>query len=268
MNDAGSPPRPGAAVTPPGGALPDIGDLYRFASDAGSVYGTEDFCFFLYSVVKMHKPQRVLELGTGTGVSSFWIARALRENGSGTLLTIDDGRQWDKVRQAPGLERYGAQGYASHRDFILAMAERFGVARELSLVTTSLPPYPEFDPGIEVDLLFSDFRHDPATVLALLAHFLPRMSEASSIFIDSASTAFASYLLLERLIEEFNVGRVPKELLTRLPEERAQDLASAVRSRRFTLVHLTEVKDRDQNGTAWIKIAPIDIVPYPRTRMR
>ena len=54
----------------------------------------------------------------------------------------------------------------------------------------------------------------------------------------------------------------------RLPEERAQDLASAVRSRRFTLVHLTEVKDRDQNGTAWIKIAPIDIVPYPRTRMR
>ena len=36
-----------------------------------------------------------------------------------------------------------------------------------------------------IDLLFSDFRHGPSDVLAVLDHFLPRMAPRSSIFIDS-----------------------------------------------------------------------------------
>src|SRR3546814_3171677 len=55
--------------------LPGIEDLYRYTKDVGAGYGTEDFSFFLYALVKMHKPGRVLELGTGTGASSFWIDR-------------------------------------------------------------------------------------------------------------------------------------------------------------------------------------------------
>src|SRR3546814_9559653 len=78
--------------------LPGIEDLYRYTKDVGAGYGTEDFSFFLYALVKMHKPGRVLELGTGTGASSFWIARGLLENGSGSLLTIDDGRDRKSTR--------------------------------------------------------------------------------------------------------------------------------------------------------------------------
>src|SRR3546814_9290561 len=98
--------------------LPGIEDLYRYTKDVGAGYGTEDFSFFLYALVKMHKPGRVLELGTGTGASSFWIARGLLENGSGSLLTIDDGSHWEMISRSPELEPYGAGHHASHRDFI------------------------------------------------------------------------------------------------------------------------------------------------------
>ena len=48
----------------------------------------------------------------------------------------------------------------------------------------------------------------------------------------------------------------------------AAALRAKVANKRFTLVHLTEVKDRDQNSTAWLKIEPLDILPHPATRMR
>src|SRR3546814_2626369 len=47
--------------------LPGIEDLYRYTKDVGAGYGTEDFSFFLYALVKVHKPGRVLALGTGPG---------------------------------------------------------------------------------------------------------------------------------------------------------------------------------------------------------
>src|SRR3546814_13748221 len=83
----------------------------------------------------------------------------------------------------------------------------------LDVVATRLPPFPVFEPDMKIDLLFTDYQHDPAAILALLSHFLPSMAEASSILIDSAPTSFASYLLLERVIEQFNAGPVPGELL-------------------------------------------------------
>jgi hypothetical protein len=40
-----------------------------------------------------------------------------------------------------------------------------------------------------------------------------------------------------------------------------------MKNRRVVLVHLTEQKARDQNGTAWLKLEPIDLLPQPRTAM-
>src|SRR3546814_10183077 len=85
----------------------------------------------------------------------------------------------------------------------------------LDVVATRLPPFPVFEPDMKIDLLFTDYQHDPAAILALLSHFLPSMAEASSILIDSAPTSFASYLLLERVIEQFNAGQVPGEKIGR-----------------------------------------------------
>src|SRR3546814_10399618 len=107
----------------------------------------------------------------------------------------------------------------------------------LDVVATRLPPFPVFEPDMKIDLLFTDYQHDPAAILALLSHFLPSMAEASSLLIDSALTSFASYLLLERVIEQFNAGQVPGEMLRGLPGERRHALPDGARGRRLPLVH-------------------------------
>lgn len=47
---------------------------------------------FLYALVRLVKPERVLELGTGRGVSARFIAAALAENGHGELTTVEPDR--------------------------------------------------------------------------------------------------------------------------------------------------------------------------------
>ncbi len=118
--------------------------------------------------------------------------------------------------------------------------------------------------GETIDLLFSDFQHGPKAILELLGHFLPQMAPASSIFIDSASTAWHSFLLLEQLVAQLNRGQIPKALQDQCPV----DLGPVLKNRHVNLVHLTEWKQRDQNSTAWLKIEPVDLLPQPRTYMR
>ncbi len=59
--------------------------LLALHNEIGLIYGGEDLAVLLYSLAKRECPKRVVELGTGLGVSSFWIAHALRENGFGHL---------------------------------------------------------------------------------------------------------------------------------------------------------------------------------------
>jgi predicted O-methyltransferase YrrM len=44
---------------------------------------------FLYAFVKMIKPRRILETGTHLGISAMYMAQALKENGAGTLTTLE-----------------------------------------------------------------------------------------------------------------------------------------------------------------------------------
>jgi predicted O-methyltransferase YrrM len=44
---------------------------------------------FLYALVRLLKPERVLELGSGLGLSARFIAEALVENDSGWLTTLE-----------------------------------------------------------------------------------------------------------------------------------------------------------------------------------
>ena len=240
--------------------------LLDYSRSVGPLYGTEDFAIFLYALIKMQRPERLLELGTGTGVCTFWAAQGMKENGVGTVLTVDDGSHWEHLKTWKGLKPRLARPDMSYHDFLTGMAKRFSVEDRIEFVSASMPPFPTFE--VKVDILFSDFEHHPSAILKLFRHFLPLMSSASSIFIDSASTFLPSYLLLERLITQFNQGKVPRAMLQGLPEEKAAALMRHVQAHQFTLVHLTEAKQRDQNSTAWIKIEPIDVIPHPATRMR
>jgi len=247
-------------------------------SDAvGTLFGTEDFCLFLYSLVRMQMPKIIVELGTGLGLSAFSMALAAKRNEAGHVWTVDNMDCFATYRAivteiCGRLHQSGliSTDHPSAGLYFEEITSLLGLEQHLTFVKSQmlLNEAGHFDhypfAGKPIDLLFSDFQHDPKAILKILGHFLPKMSLSCSIFIDSASTYWPSYLLLEQLCSQWNQGKVPKALQDLCSE----DLSDLVRSRRMLVVHLTERKQRAQNSTAWLKIEPIDVLPHPATIMR
>ena len=244
---------------------------------AGPAFGTEDLCLFLYSLVRMQRPKIIVELGTGLGVSAFWMALAARQNGGGHVWTIDNLKSFkenkmllDNIISKLQETRFDSLNPATPQEYFHSIATILGVDSHLTFINATIDLNEPHDferhpfAGDPVDLLFSDFLHGPQAILAILGHFLPLMSPASSIFIDSASTLWPSYLLLEQLVDQINQGRVPGVLQEHCPV----DLSPVLKNRRIILVHLTERKARSQNSTSWLKLEPVDLLPQPRTQMR
>lgn len=259
--------------------------LLALRNEIGAIYGSEDLAVLLYSLARRERPKSVVELGTGLGVSSFWIAHALRENSFGHLWTFDDGSHFESMFTSYLREQLHSLGEQlklqalsnenlSYSKYFAEMSSFLELENYLTLVQERI----DFQENIikehwsfldePIDWLFSDISHGPGAIISLLAEFLPFLASCSSIFIDSASTLLVSYLTLERIIEQLNRGCIPRQFLEVGCEERRTRLLELIHQRKFTLVHLVESKDRSQNSTAWIKIEPIDFVPYPRTKMR
>ena len=87
MQEEFSPPCDIAALVP----------LLELRNRIGRVYGSEDIAMLLYSLVRRERPANILELGTGLGVSAFWMAQAAKENGHGHVWTLDDGSHWTEA---------------------------------------------------------------------------------------------------------------------------------------------------------------------------
>jgi Methyltransferase domain len=259
------------------------GSLLAIRDEIGSIYGSEDLAVLFYSLAKRERPNRVVELGTGLGVCSFWIAHALQENGSGHLWTFDDGLNFENKFTDYFHERLKLLGkllglqtlcneVLSYSDYFTEMTSFLKLEEHITLIQESIdfqdqmikPHWTFLDEPI--DWLFSDIRHGPEAILFLLAEFLPFLASCSSIFIDS--TLLTSYLTLERTVEQLNRGCIPRQFLEVTCEKRRARLVDLVHQRKFTLIHLIERKDRSQNSTAWIRIEPIDFMPHPQTRMR
>lgn len=253
-----------------------LADLMELTNILGAGYGTEDLCLFLHSLVRMHRPQTIVELGTGFGASALSMALAAQINGHGHVWTVDDFAQIGKLQVALNentarLESTRWTGLAAldTSEVLTEVILRLTVEDSLTLVrremTLDAPGhFDDYGFTEPVDLLFCDFTHGPIAVLQILRQFLPKMAPASSIFIDSASTAWTSYLLLEQIVDQLNHGHVP----ALLQEETDIDLSAAIRNRRIILVHLTRGDDRTQNSTAWLKLEPIDVRPYPKAFVR
>jgi hypothetical protein len=242
----------------------------------GGPYGTKDFCLFLYALVRMNRPTSIVELGSGFGASSFWMALASKQNGAGHVWSFDDNTNADLLPKLLNKERERLEHTlwedlesTAPEELMTTISRRLGLTSFLTFVRerisfddpTKLDIYPI---DVPIDLLFSDFRHDASAILDILGCFLPKMSPASSIFIDSASTSLPSYLLLENIVTQLQRGVVP--LL--LQKHAAVDLQEYFRSRRVTLVHITKAEQSHQNSVAWLKLEPADVIPHPRTVMR
>ena len=233
------------------------------------LYGTENFCHFLYSLVRMDRPSVVVELGCGGAATALMAAQALQENGHGHLWTIDNGSDWadDIVRisclAAAGLPaddmRYSA--------FIGALCERFGLADRLSLVEMTLNATEFFDPGQRIDMLFADATPSHAEgCLALLKYYLPRMNAYSSIFIDRAGTINHAWMVLRYVVSCFHAGKIPWHITDGCTDDELHAMERLIKTCEFQLINLTETghdkKARMQNSRAWIKIQPVDYVPH------
>lgn len=233
-------------------------DLRELTDRIGSYYGTETRSMFLYCLIKMHKPTRVLELGTGFGISALWMARALWENGSGTVHVADRGFVFDEKKSSLFRPDELKPTFGEYFD---AMVRRHGLEDYVNFIETSFPPYPI--PETELDFVFSDFKHGPANLLEILGFYLPKMASVSNFFIDSAPSLFGSYMMLQELMAMFRRGQVPELLLQRTDPAEVDKLRQFVQTHSIQAVPVTENIDRSQNSFMWLRIQPIDLMPRP-----
>ncbi len=259
--------------------------LLELRNRIGGIYGSEDICMLLYSLIRRERPENVVEIGAGLGVSAFWMAQAMKENGHGHIWTLDDGSHWEDRKElhsalAPlaGVAPFDALdlGQLDYALYFNACTELLGLQDHLTFLGTHLDLTDEAGFTEEkfpflaepIDFLFHDITRGPDDILDLLYLFLPRLSESASVFIDSASTSLTGYLVLERLVDQLNQSKVPRRFLLGQSEPIRRKLCDLVINRRFRLMHLIERKSRPQNSTAWLKIEPNDYLPHPPTLMK
>jgi len=218
--------------------------------NGNTYYGTENFCYFLYSLVKMAQPDNVVELGVGEGVSTCMMAQAMKENGKGVVWGIDNGKDWKLD--------------GSYENFLNKLLEKLELEKFVHFKNITLTDKQFFDPKKPIDILFSDAQDSgPRGCINLLRYYLPKMNRYSSIFIDRASTIHHAYLVLEQIIKHLQDKQIPSCLISSLGHKEVKNFQRLVYTSKFTLIHLTETKkakiNKSQNSTAWIKIEPLDL---------
>lgn len=237
--------------------------LKEYTDRTGEYYGTVDRCVMLYSLIKMHRPKHVYEIGTGLAGSALWMAAALAEIGEGRLYVTDGGFDWGEKKWK--LLR-PEEIRPTHAEFFNALVDRFGLSEFVEFRAGRFPPFPEFAP--EYDFVFSDYRHGFEDLLEVLAHFLPRMSRTSSLFIDSVPSLSGSYLMLRELMRMFERGKIPELLFQKIAPEHFERLCLFVQASEFQFIPLVEAQRRSQNAMAWLRIQPADLMPRPLARYR
>jgi hypothetical protein len=214
-------------------------------------YGTEDFAIFLYSIIKMRRPKKIVELGTGVGSVMIWAGLACKENNFGKITTIDNGLHWNqdiKYREDNFLFKKEYNDFINYlikdneiEDFVVFKNEDIDIGTINNI--------------LDIDILFVDFDHSPLAIHKIIESCMPRMSDHSIIFFDSASTYFPSYMLLENIIDQFNKNNIPSSFNF---NNKAKNF---ILNSKFTLTHMVEDKDRHQNSTAMIEIKTKDCFP-------
>jgi predicted O-methyltransferase YrrM len=240
--------------------------VFDYARHIGPIFGSEKLAILLYSLVRIRRPESIIELGCGTGATAFCMAAALRENDFGRLLTVDNEQAWPQVAAKLPLAELGFDRNVSMAAYIAGCANRLGVASHLTYHRSELPPFPA--PKDRLGLLFVDYNHRPENVSRILATYLPIMARTSLIVFDSAATFFPTYQFLENLEHIFAQGRVPEMLLRDQSPERQQAMQTLVARSRIRLMHFVEGDKAEQNSASALFIDPLDALPAADAVMR
>ena len=259
--------------------------LLELRNSLGFVYGSEETAVLFYALIRREQPANIVEFGTGLGVTALWMAQAVKENGAGHVWTLDDGSQWkdaqkygaalNALSEAPSFAALAGER-PDYPTLIRRLAGEVGLEGHMSFQLSHVDMTKESEFTVAqypflnrpIDFLFLDINRTPDEILDSLALLLPHLAETASVLIDSASTSVVGYLFLEKLVDQLNRSKVPRRFLRAGTPDRVRRLTELVSQRRFTLMHLVENLDRNQNSSAWLRIEPNDYVPHPRVPMK
>jgi len=208
-------------------------EIIKECYDMGLDYVTEDSSLFFYSLVKMKKPEKILELGTGNGATAFLIALALSENNKGTITTIDNASAWKGDNTlSDHIEKYKIKwNLQNYLNFKL---------EDINLNNISYMK--------NVDIVTSDFLRTPEFVGTLIYWWLLNSNTYSSLFIDGLSDFYPGFSFVTDTFKFFNKNIVP----TNFPKNTKEYI-----NYKFTQLNIRKTENEKlQNGITWIKKEP------------
>jgi len=226
-------------------------------------YGTEHLSLLLYSLIRMQRPNNIIELGAGYGTASTLMGQALKENQKGKIWCIDNQSDWPIIKSK--LEVIG-ENYNSYDDYFSYIINNFKLNdymeyKNFNVDFKSQSKFFTIDKSI--DILFADSDSDAESIAKTLSFYLPKMSNYSDIFIHRASTRHHSLMTIESIVNHLQRGNIPQILLESKTDDEINKFFDFVRRSKFTLINIAESPEnkvnQQQNGAAWIKIEPLDI---------
>ena len=204
-------------------------------------FGSEDFCYYFYSLIKMVKPKTVIELGTGYGCTAFLSAFACEENNVGKIITVDNGSVGTNY---------------NHHDYIYKKVNEFEIEKYIEYrkdTINLLNPY-QLNDIDHVDILFNDIDCSPESFFALLAWLLPRIDKQCYFFIDKGAF-WPTAMSIKDTVSLLNQGKVPSILLQFNQDE--QLICNLVKKYEFSYDFIEKNVIHSQDSVALIKIKKI-----------
>ena len=240
-----------------------INEIKAYTDLFGSIYGSEDKSILYYSLVKMQRPKNILELGTGLATNTLWLGLALKENNNkGKIITIDNGIGWELILSKPNnILSVNNCDKTDYNSYISSLIDKFNLNDVIQFVNQDIENADVIISSKDIDFLFCDFRHDPEFILNMFAVFITKMSDISTIVIDSVPTNIYSNLLVNKIIEIFNSGKIPKSIsdIARSSGIDLNVLIDKIKKTEFQIIPIIENKKRNQNSSVMITLSPIDI---------
>tara|TARA_Y100001937_G_scaffold19752_1_gene27331 strand:+ start:737 stop:1516 length:780 start_codon:yes stop_codon:yes gene_type:complete len=235
-------------------------DYFSISED----YGTEHFSLLLYSLIRMQRPNNIIELGAGYGTASILMGQALKDNEKGKIWCVDNQHDWPTLKNR--LKIIG-ENFHSYDDYFAYLINKFKLNdyMEYENFNIDFKSHDKFFYTNEpIDILFSDAEgSDAEGIVKTLGFYLPKMSKYSDIFIDRASTIHHSLMTLESIVNCLQSGKIPQVFLESKTDEEADIFFNFVKRSKFTLINLAESPEKkvnqEQNSTAWLKIEPLNV---------
>ena len=220
------------------------------------IYGTENTSKIISNFISLEKPNLCLEIGTGLGVTSFAIGMSLKKNKKGLLITIDDGRDWENIKN------FTPYPNLSYCNYIQKLISQLDLDNQILFLNEKVDYNLFYIPKEKIDIIFFDaWDSNTKGVFAFLKFYLPLMNNESSILIDNGLSYAGSYLIIKNIINYLNANTIPQALIEDVDNKKLDDLRKLVEKHSFNLFTIKNKNNKKQSSLAWIQLQKRNCLP-------